>query len=193
MNTCSCCTFSTWDCNSTSFKKEKWLKNKQLYCTINVVPATKKITDNKSCELNTNQSTILIKFSTCTKAGAVLLFNNRVLIVQSRGQKWSFPKGGIEIGESLLDCAKREVKEETSLDVELTESDRLMQKYNSTVLYFKELKFEPKIVINEIIKYDKDCSGIGWIRLSCLKKAVTKKRFSHQFNSSLKKFVKHYF
>jgi len=60
-------------------------------------------------------------------------------------------------------------------------------------LYFKELKSEPEIIINEIMKYGEDCSGIGWIRLSCLKKAVTKKHFSHQFNSSLKKFVKHYF
>jgi len=42
------------------------------------------------------------------------------VLVQDRKRKypgWSFPGGHIEKGESIYDCAVREVKEETGLDV----------------------------------------------------------------------------
>ena len=42
------------------------------------------------------------------------------VLVQNRKRKypgWSFPGGHIERGESVYDCAVREVKEETGLDV----------------------------------------------------------------------------
>ena len=42
------------------------------------------------------------------------------VLIQNRKQKypgWSFPGGHVERGESIYDCAVREVKEETGLDV----------------------------------------------------------------------------
>ncbi|GAA4964132.1 NUDIX domain-containing protein [Yinghuangia aomiensis] len=45
----------------------------------------------------------------------------RVLLVR-RGDSgnWVLPGGGMELGESLVGCAVREVREETGLDVEVT-------------------------------------------------------------------------
>lgn len=57
--------------------------------------------------------------------GAVVLNGeNKVLLVYNRGHgrsHWSLPKGSCEEGEALAQTLKREVKEETGLDVELEE------------------------------------------------------------------------
>ena len=56
--------------------------------------------------------------------GAVVFYNGksntRILLVKNNnGRYWSFPKGHIEIGETEKETAVREIKEETSLEVEI--------------------------------------------------------------------------
>ncbi len=42
----------------------------------------------------------------------------RVLLIRRKDSgEWGFPAGAVEIGESALDCCRREVREETGLDV----------------------------------------------------------------------------
>ena len=51
--------------------------------------------------------------------GLVLNDNNELLMIFRRG-KWDLPKGKLDEGEKIEDCALREVKEETGLtDVKL--------------------------------------------------------------------------
>jgi ADP-ribose pyrophosphatase YjhB (NUDIX family) len=40
-----------------------------------------------------------------------------VLIRREDSGEWGFPAGAVELGESVLDCCRREVREETGLDV----------------------------------------------------------------------------
>lgn len=126
------------------------------------------------------------------KAGGMIIYKNKILIVQSNFNKWGFPKGTRDPGESVLECAIREIREETSLVVDLTESDRLLYTFNNTVMYYKKLNCKPNININHIIREQKDCTGIAWIRLSCLKKQAHRKD-SIPFTCLLQKFVAHYF
>ena len=57
--------------------------------------------------------------------GAVIVHEDRVVIVQRateplKGQ-WSVPGGALEVGETLRECAEREAREETGLQVEAGE------------------------------------------------------------------------
>jgi ADP-ribose pyrophosphatase YjhB (NUDIX family) len=44
--------------------------------------------------------------------------NGRLLLIRRRDSgEWGFPAGAVELGESVLDCCRREVREETGLEV----------------------------------------------------------------------------
>ena len=53
--------------------------------------------------------------------GAVVVRDGRALIIkrahEPRKGEWSLPGGLLELGESLQDAARREIKEETNLDI----------------------------------------------------------------------------
>jgi 8-oxo-dGTP diphosphatase len=55
--------------------------------------------------------------------GAVVLDGDRVLLVKRANEplkgEWSLPGGAVDVGETLEDAIRREVREETSLDVEV--------------------------------------------------------------------------
>lgn len=139
------------------------------------------------------------------KAGGILIYNGRVLIVQSRGAKWGFPKGGIERGENMLQCAKREVHEETSFNIVFTDDDMKI-KCKDTTFYVKYLQTKPPDIDDVYLKAPgNDCTGIGWIRFTCLKKLLKPKddlvdKLNNmslnnevmQFNLGIRRFVKKY-
>jgi len=56
--------------------------------------------------------------------GVILVEDDRVLLVQRKFEPrkggWTLPAGFVEYEEHVEDCAVRELKEETNLDVELT-------------------------------------------------------------------------
>ena len=57
------------------------------------------------------------------KGGVIILSRGKptrvALFYQEKKERFSFPKGHVEPGETPLQCAVREVKEETGLDVEI--------------------------------------------------------------------------
>lgn len=65
--------------------------------------------------------------------------NNEVLLVYHNAGHWDFPKGHVERGETEIQTAKREVKEETNIDVEINEKFRYTTKYSPKEDVMKEV------------------------------------------------------
>ncbi|MCX6708454.1 MAG: NUDIX hydrolase [Candidatus Woesearchaeota archaeon] len=83
------------------------------------------------------------------KDGKVLLVKE---ILESKLPYWIVPGGKVEFGESLVDAVKRELKEETNLDVEVLRlldfKEHIVMKYDyHTVVFFFLVK-----PLNESIK-----------------------------------------
>ena len=68
------------------------------------------------------------------KSCGAIIFDEkfRVLLIKHNKGHWSFPKGHIEEGETEVETALREVKEETNLDIEID------SKYKWTSTYMPE-------------------------------------------------------
>ena len=55
---------------------------------------------------------------------------NKILLIHHNVGHWDFPKGHVEDGETEVQTAIREVKEETNIDVEVNEEYRYVTKYS---------------------------------------------------------------
>ncbi len=53
--------------------------------------------------------------TTIYSAGGIILNKGKIVLIMQPNSTWSFPKGKIEQGESPLQAAIREIKEETGL------------------------------------------------------------------------------
>lgn len=98
--------------------------------------------------------------------------SEKILIVQSRGKFWGSPKGSIDDDESIKHCAVRETMEETGIIIQ----ENILNKFScikgKCIYYDLEVsEFNPSIQTG--IK-DNDASGIGWIKINCLKNLIDK-------------------
>ena len=96
--------------------------------------------------------------------GCIIIKNKKVLLVYEKNRNfWGFPKGHMEDGETEIETALREVKEEVGLDVEIDKDRRYTLNYvirdeidKTTVLYIAKAKNE------EIIMQENEIENIRW-------------------------------
>ena len=84
---------------------------------------------------------------------AVIIDDNRILFLKNERNEWDFPGGKINFNEGIEECLKREVMEETNLDIKnlkILKSFNL--KFNDvpvfSVLYSAEISCDTSISIN---------------------------------------------
>lgn len=111
------------------------------------------------------------------KAGGGLIKNkNGEILMLFRRGKWDLPKGKLDEGETIAECAKREVQEETGLQT--IETGKLIEITYHTYLQFGKhiLKeshwFEMQATKNEklIPQTEEDITEIVWAKKEDLKK-----------------------
>lgn len=95
---------------------------------------------------------------------------NKVLLVQSRGHLWGPPKGTKELWETDIECAVREVKEETGIDVNPEYFTGQTDIRGRAVYYYLEMDSCDVDIQNSI--YDNDANGITWIDVDCLESLI---------------------
>ncbi len=96
--------------------------------------------------------------------GCIIIKNRKVLLVYEKNTNfWGFPKGHMEEGESEIQTALREVKEEVGLEVDIDKEKRYELNYiirdeidKTTVLYIARTKSE------EIIMQESEIANIKW-------------------------------
>ena len=93
--------------------------------------------------------------------------NTEILLVRHlKSGHWSFPKGHIEAGETEEDTARREIKEETGLDVLLDTHFRETVSYSpkkntqKTVVYFIGT-----VTGGELIPQQEEISDLKWLEI----------------------------
>lgn len=108
--------------------------------------------------------------------GAIVVDDGKVLLVKHNAGHWDFPKGHVEEGETEIETAIREVKEETNIDIKIEKENKYISEYSpkenvmKTVIYFigEKVGGEDKPQIEEV-------SDVEWIDVN---KAV--ERITHQ-------------
>lgn len=96
--------------------------------------------------------------------GAIIFDDDKVLILQQAAGHWGFPKGHVENDETEVETAKREIKEETNLDVEINENFRYAEKYSPAEGVEKEvIYFIAKKIGGEINPQEEEVQKIEWL------------------------------
>ena len=103
-----------------------------------------------------------------------MTFDNKILIIQSRGRLWGVPKGGIESGESAIECAFRELAEESGIVIDFKTANYNTLHLKNGVYFRLELdKMQDAQVADT-----NDSTGVGWITKHCLLTLVNAGRIS---------------
>ena len=99
--------------------------------------------------------------------GTIIIKNDEVLIIKQQSGFCGFPKGHVEIGETEIETAIRETKEETNIDVEVNENLRFEMSYitdkniDKTVVFFVAKPLNEKLIIQE-----EELSDAKWVKFN---------------------------
>jgi bis(5'-nucleosidyl)-tetraphosphatase len=92
-----------------------------------------------------------------------------LLILHQGGRHWAFPKGHGDAGETALDSAKRELKEETGLDIqELLQENPLVEKYQfhrKHEVVIKTVQYFPALVSGKLKLQAEEIRDAKWVPL----------------------------
>lgn len=101
--------------------------------------------------------------------------NTEILLVRHlKAGHWSFPKGHMEAGETEEETARREIKEETGLDVLLDTGFRETVTYSpkrntkKTVVYFVGMATS-----HELVPQKEEISQLRWLEIDQANAALT--------------------
>ena len=119
--------------------------------------------------------------------GCIIIEKDKVLIIQQTKGHWGFPKGHVEVGETEIETAIREVKEETNLDVEINENKRYTMEYITDKGALKQVVLFVAKKINGNEKYqESEIKSMKWMTFDDAIKTITYDNTRELFSKILK-------
>jgi len=108
------------------------------------------------------------------KAGVFFIDNKtkKILLVQSRGNLWGPPKGGLQINESVKDCAIREVLEETGIIIKKEDLTQYTIVKSKSTYFLIEIEEQEVFIQKNVNEHANDANGITWININCLNEEI---------------------
>jgi ADP-ribose pyrophosphatase YjhB (NUDIX family) len=103
--------------------------------------------------------------------GALIFRGKRILVIERGGAPlrgyWSLPGGIVETGETLAEAVRREVREETGLEVRperiAAVFERIMPDARGRVEYHYVLVDYVCRVVGGVLQPADDCAGAAWV------------------------------
>lgn len=112
--------------------------------------------------------------------GCVVFDGDKVLLIKHNEGHWDLPKGHIEEGETEVETAIREVKEETNVDVEVNENYRYTTEYSPMEGVWKEVVyFIATKKSDNLIPQEEEVQIVKWFELN---EAIEKITFDNTRN-----------
>lgn len=131
---------------------------------------------NKCCDIiinKTNKNYNNYYYHNYRKKAGVFIYdpnNNKFLLIQSNENLWGPPKGTINPNETIKECAIREVKEETGLEISSENFTKFINIQNKATYFYMEMPI-CIVKIQQTIE-NNDATGITWININCLKQCI---------------------
>lgn len=96
------------------------------------------------------------------------------LLVQMTRGHWSFPKGHVENNESELETARREIKEETNVDVQLLSDFKEVVSYSPKPNVMKDVVyFLGTPLSTNVIRQEAEIKTVRWVKEDEVKELLT--------------------
>lgn len=117
--------------------------------------------------------------------------NKRVLLVKQKLGWVGFPKGHMEQGETEIETARRETKEETNLDVIVDEKKRYTISYITSTQIDKEVVyFRAKPISYSLLPQEAEIAEIMWVDINEAKQYLSFDNLKQLWQNVLDDFYK---
>ena len=108
----------------------------------------------------------------------------KVLVILHReGNHWGFPKGRVDLPESPQETAKRELKEETGLDIlELLTAEPITEQYQfrkKDHIVVKRVSYFPALVGGELKPQEEEIRDAKWLTIEAALQQLSYKEARH--------------
>lgn len=119
--------------------------------------------------------------------GAYVIDNDKVLVIQHNQGHWDFPKGHMEKGETEKETAKREVLEETGIEIEIISDEKYIVEYMPNVhVQKKVIFFEAKKIGGKVKKQESEVQKVEWLDIEKVLERITFENSRKSFEEFMK-------